>query len=251
MWAEDKRQFFPNRETTAPTELPALEAMKTGTPGHQQHLHQCQESKAIFKLYRICRMGLSCISFMQSVKDFRCIGLWGWMLGAADLRCARMFCDVVLRRTVEQGVGTLHHIPKQEYNFIFTYCSTSFCQGVQQVSSVSGSFIIPITKSCNSTIVPLVWRQKKERGFIWLWQIFLLNSQINNVKRNKQTNNRKWVREICNVTTRKEGFYLRRPWVWRKDSLCLWVWAKLWSLASFIFKHRHSLKSSDIPFPLL
>lgn len=250
MWLEDKGQFFPHRETTAPTKLPGLEAMKTGTPGHQQHLHQCQESKAVFKSYRICRMGLSCISFMQSMKDFRCIGLWGWVLGAADLRCAHTFCGVVLGRTVELRAGTLHHTPKQEYNFSIMYCSTSFHQGVRQGSSVSGSFIILITKSCNSTIVPLVWRQKEER-FIWLWQIFLFNSQIKNVRINKQTNNRKWVREVCNITTRKQGFYLRRPWFWRDGSWCVRVWAKLWSFASFIFKHRHSLKSSDIPFPLL
>lgn len=125
-------------------------------------------------------MGFSCTSFVQSVEDFRCVGLWGQVLVAADLRCAHTLCGLILRvRMVKSGMGTLHQVRKQEYHFIIMSYSTSLCQGVQQIQEV-------LSFPWKRALVARQCLSFEERGFIWLWWNFLFNSQMKNIRVNKK-----------------------------------------------------------------
>lgn len=134
----------------------------TGTPGHQQYLHQWQESCT----HRICRMGFSCSSFVQSMEDFGCIRLWGQVVGAADLKCAHALCILLLGDdkirdgytllASQTGIQFHHHV--------------LFHQSLPECTTNSESFVIPMKKSCSATLL-------KREIYLTLMKLFIQHSK--------------------------------------------------------------------------
>lgn len=117
----------------------------TGTPGYQQHLHQCQESYT----HRACRMGFGCTSFVQNMEDFGCIGLWGHVVGAADLKCAHALCFLLLGDgKIRDGYTILTSQTEIQFHHHIL-----FHQSLLEWTTNSESFVIPMKNSCSATLL--------------------------------------------------------------------------------------------------
>lgn len=92
-------------------------------------------------------MGFSCASFVQSMEDFGCIGLWVELIGATVLKCAHALCILLLGDgkirdgytmvTSQTGIQFHHHI--------------LFHQSLPEWITNSESFVIPMKESCSAT----------------------------------------------------------------------------------------------------
>lgn len=116
----------------------------SGTPGHQQHLHQCQESYT----HRTCRMGFSC-SFVQSMEGFGCIGLWGQVVGAANLKCAHALCFLLIG---EGKIRDGYTMPTSQTEIQFHH-HILFHQSLLEWTTNLESFVFPMKKAASATLL--------------------------------------------------------------------------------------------------